>query len=182
MFIAVRRGFHLVSGFGEKLIVFRSSFFSAGLCPAWTQGERIGGDGFQHASDKFSLFARGGTGGMDGGGPVAQGIEGTLEADALQGNVVEMSGLLHEGAHEVVGDQMDLEFLVDHARALAAQDVELEDGLDLGKVEFDGPAPGVEFANGVGGIKRRVRQGGGKQDETGAEPRRLDDDADQPYR
>ncbi len=108
---------------------------------------------------------------------MAQGIEGAFEAEVFQHHIMEMGGLLHEGAHEVVGDQMDLEFLLDHSGTLAAQDVEAEGGFDLGEVEFDVPALGVEFAQGVGGIKRGIGQRGGDEHGAGAEPRRLDDDA-----
>ena len=82
----------MVPGFFEELVVFWSSFFGAWLCPAWAQGEWIGGNGLEHAVDEFGLFTLRLGGGMDGGGPVAQGVEGTLEADALQRHVVEMRG------------------------------------------------------------------------------------------
>ena len=167
--------------FVEELIILRSSFFCAWFGPTWAQGERIGGDGLEHVVDEFGLLARGLGGGVDGRRPVTQRVEGAFETDALQRNVVEMSGLLHEGAHEVVGDRMDLEFLVDHAGALAAQNLELEDGLDLGKVEFDGPAPGVEFADGLGGIKRGIGERGGDEHGAGAKARRFHHDPDEPH-
>src|SRR5271170_7080721 len=156
-------GFHEMSGFVEKQIVFGSSLCSSRFSAAWAQGDRIGDDGFEHSVDKFGLLARVPGGGVDGRGPMAQSIEGTFKADTLQGDIMEVGGLLHEDAHEVVSNQMDLEFLANHVGPLAAQDIQTEDGFDLGEVEFDGPAPGKEFADGAGGIKRGISERGGEE-------------------
>jgi len=144
-------------------------------------GHEITGNGLPHPVNKFGLFA--GTLGadIDGLGPVAQGVEAALEADAFQRDVMEMRGLLHESAHEVVGDQMDVEFLLDHGRALAAQDIEAEGGLDLGEVEFDVPTLRVEFADGVGGIEHGIDERGGDEHGAGAEPLCGDHRADEAH-
>ena len=115
---------HLVSRLSEHLIGFRSSFCGARFLSAGPLGDEVAGDGFQHAVDEFGLLARAFGASVDGLGPVAQGVHCALAADALQRDVVEMGGLLQEHAHEVVGDQVDLEFPLDHLRALAAQDVD----------------------------------------------------------
>ena len=59
MFIAVRRGFHFGPGLVEKLVIFWSSFFSAGLRSAGTVWKRITCDALEHAVDEFGLFAWG---------------------------------------------------------------------------------------------------------------------------
>ena len=109
MFIAVGDDLDLVSGLGEELIGFGSSFSGAGFGSAGAMGHEIAGDAFEHASDEFGLFAGSVVCGVDGLGPMAQGVEGAFKADAFQRDVVKMGGLLHESAHEVVGDQMDVE-------------------------------------------------------------------------
>lgn len=181
IFFAVGDDLHFAAGSGEKLIGFRSSFSGTWLGSTGARGVGVGRDGLEHSVDEFGLFARSFRGGMDGGGPMAQGVEGTFEAEAFQRHLIEMRGLLHEGAHEIIGDQVDLEFLLDHAGALAAQDVQAEGGFDLGEVEFDVPALGVKLAQVIGRVEPGVRQRGGQQDRAGAEPRSLDDDADQPH-
>ena len=127
---------HLVSWLGEELIGFGPSFFGARLGSVGSMGNEVPGEAAQHVVDEFGLFAGRVVGGVDGLGPVAQGVERAFEADAIQRNMVQMRGLLHESAHQVVGDQMDLEFLLDHAWALAAQHIEAEGGLDLGEVDL----------------------------------------------
>ena len=136
VFFAVGDDLHFMPGFGEELICLGSSFFGAGFGSAGAVRHEIAGDGLKHAGDEFGLFAGRVVGGVDGLGPVAQGVERAFEADAIQRNMVQMRGLLHESAHQVVGDQMDLEFLLDHAWALAAQHIEAEGGLDLGEVDL----------------------------------------------
>ena len=117
------RGLHFGPWFVEELVIFRSSFFGARLRSAGAVLDGIACDAFEHAADQLGLFARRGAGGMDDGGPVAQGVEGAFEADALKSDIVQVRGFLHQGTHEVVSNQMDLEFLLDHGGALAAQDV-----------------------------------------------------------
>src|SRR5258708_1923630 len=77
-------------------------------------------------------------------------------------------GWLDEEALEVVGDEMKVDFLADHFRCQAAQDIEAKDGLDFAEVKFDGPSLEVEFGNGLGGVLHRVEQGGDKRDLVGA--------------
>ena len=173
--------FYLASGVSEKLIGFRSSFLGAGFQSTGSFRDEVSGDGGQHSVDEFGLFAGTLGAGVDGLGPVAQGVEAALEADAFQRDVVKVGRLLHEYAHEVVGDQMDLELLLDHRRALAAQDIDFQRGLDLGEVEFDVPALGVEFADGVGGVKHGIGERGGNEDGAGAKALGGDHRADQAH-
>ena len=100
----MRRGFHFVPGFIEKLVVFRSSFFGARFRSAGAAEHRIKGNAFQHPADKFRLFARSGAGGMDNRRPVAQGVEGAFKADSFQTDIMQMRGLLHKGTHQIIGD------------------------------------------------------------------------------
>ena len=70
-----------MSGFVEELIVFSSPLFGARLRSAGTVWKGIASDALKHAVDEFSLFARGGAGGMDGGAPVAKGVRRTFGGD-----------------------------------------------------------------------------------------------------
>ena len=108
MFVAVADDLHFVTGFGEELIGFRSSFFGAGFGSVGPMGDEIACEAGEHLVDEFGLFAGTVVGGIDGLGPVSQRVEGAFEADAFQRDMVKMRGFLHEPAHEVVGDQVDL--------------------------------------------------------------------------
>ena len=111
---------HLVSRVGEKLVIFWASFPGAGFEASWAVGDGVPGDLGQQLVDKLGLFAGLLRAGVDGLGGVAQGVERALEAQPVQGHVVEVSGFLHQRPDKVVADEVDFEFLLDHHRCLAA--------------------------------------------------------------
>ena len=61
---------------------------------------------------------------------------------------------LHQGADEVVGDNVEEEFFLDHRGCQAAQDVEGECDFDLPELEFHVPAFQVKGSDGPGGIEK----------------------------
>ena len=95
---------------------------------------------------------------MDGRGKVPHGVERTFEADPPKLGSVRVRGLLHQEPDQVVGNHVHERFLGDKFRALAAQDIEAEQYLDLMEVKFDFPALRVERADGIGGVGNRVGQ------------------------
>lgn len=127
------------------------------------------------------MFARSFVGGMDDASPVTQGIEGAFEADAVQRDIVEVGSLLHEDSHEVVSDEMYLEFFTDHVGFLAAQHIETKSGFDVGEVKFYIPAFGVEMADGLCRIEGGIGERGGNCHGAGAKARSRNDNADQTH-
>src|SRR5262252_10664623 len=61
-----------------------------------------------------------------------------------------------------------------HIGCEAAQDIHAKQGFDLSEVQFNVPAPEIEFFQLVGGIKLRIEQRGGENDLFGAKPRDSD--------
>lgn len=160
----MRQVAHLSTWFGEKLVVFWSSLFGAGLGSAGTFREQIAGDESEHFINQTLLFARSIGSGMDDIGKVTGGIQGAFEADAIEANVVKMGAALHEHAHQVVGDEMNGEFFLDEVGAFATQDVQGHHRLDLVEVQLNVPAFGVKSAEVIGRIGLGVQQGGHQHD------------------
>ena len=106
------------------------------------------------------MFAGSLAGGVEKRGPVAEGVEGAFEPEALEGFVVADGGRLHEVADDVVGDGVHEKFAGDHVGGEAAEDFHAEEGLEFAEVEFDAPALEVEFAEGLGGVEFGVEEGG----------------------
>ncbi|MGA7213404.1 MAG: hypothetical protein WBX20_04280 [Terrimicrobiaceae bacterium] len=93
-------------------------------------------------------------------GKVTQSVEGSFEAQAAKLHAMEEGGALHEGADEVVGNNVEQEFFLDHRGCQAAQDVEGECDFDLPEMEFHAPAFQVKGSDGLSGIGHRIKQGG----------------------
>ena len=117
---AVGDDFHLVSRVGQKLVVFRAAFAGAGFESSGAAWDGIPGDLGEELVDERGLLARLLRAGVDGLGGVAQGVETALKTQAFQRHIVAVSGFLHQGSDKVVADEMDVEFLLDHRRVLAA--------------------------------------------------------------
>jgi len=129
--------------------------------------------------EQAHLFTRFGVGGIERIGPLAQGVDGALETESFDGQVVESGGLLHEGADEVVGNGMHGDLLADHGGGLAAQHVHAEGDFDVAEEEFDGPSAQIEFGEFGGGVKDRIDEGGDHHEGLGSETRRGDRNIDQ---
>ncbi len=78
------------SWLSEELVVFWASFFGAWFGSAGSEGNVIGGHGGEHFGDESVLAARGGRGGMDGGGKVPGRVQRAFEAEALERGVIEV--------------------------------------------------------------------------------------------
>jgi len=92
---------HFATGFCEKTVVFWAAFFGAGFDSIRAKGDKIAGDGQEHFIDESGddpgfVISPG-----DGVGKLAQGVQGSLEGDAAQIDVVGEGGLLHEAADKV---------------------------------------------------------------------------------
>lgn len=83
-------------------------------------------------------------------------VQSSLEAHAEEIGVVDVSGTLHEGPDEIVGNEVDKDFLLDHLGALAAQDVHAQGDLDLMEVKLNIPTFGVKFAQVIGRVNHRI--------------------------
>jgi hypothetical protein len=97
-------------------------------------------------------------------GKVTQGVEGAFEAHAAKLHAMEDGCTLHEGAHQIVSNNVKQEFLFNHEWGQATQDVEGECDFDLPEMEFHAPAFQVKGSDGFGGIGHRIKQGGYQDD------------------
>ena len=102
-----------MAGLGEQLVVLGAAFARAGFGAVGAMGEEITGEG----------------------------VEGAFEADAIEGRAVSRGSTVHEGADEIVGDEVHPELALDHVGAFAAEDVEAHGRLDVAKKELGAPPP-----------------------------------------
>lgn len=100
---------------------------------------------------------------------MTQGIESSFEADACEFDMMAVGSLLHECAHDIVGDHVHEQLPVDHVWGEAAKHVHGEGDFDFSEAQFDAPAPEVE----IGKIHQReilgVEQSGNHGNAAGAE-------------
>ena len=146
------RDAHLMSGFCQEMIVFWTPFFGAWFVTIGAVGNMIGGDNFEHRVEQGGLLAGFSLRGVNRVGKVTQSVEGSFEAQAAKLHAMEDGGALHEGADEVVGNNVKQKFFVDHRWCQAAQDIEDECDFDLPEMEFHAPAFQVKRSDGLGGI------------------------------
>ena len=149
---------HFFAGFCHQAVVFRTAFFDARFRSSWAKRGKILCDALQHfiyhGGDRF-WFALQTTYCMC---ELAHGIQAAFEGNALQIHIVGERRLLHYASDEVIGNKVHPEFAFDHVGGAASQDIHLELGLDLTKVEFDAPAPSVKSRKIFGG-DARIGQG-----------------------
>lgn len=172
---------HGFAGLGEELVVFGAAFFGSGFGSVGALGEFVLGNEVEHFQEEAALLAGGFAGGVEDGGPVAEGVEGAFEADAGEGCVVSQGGGLHDMADDIVGDEVHVEFACDHVGGAAAEDFHAEEGFEFAEVQFDGPALVVEFAEGFEGVELGVEEGGGDEAACGAEAFGGELDFDDPH-
>lgn len=149
------------SWFGEQRLVFWSALYRPRFNPIGADRENHLGYG---SENNCMTRAEPGMGAkaqilFEGVDHLQRGLETQLPGK----DVGETSRLGHRGAHQVVGEQVRRDLLLDHFRALAAENFHLHDRLDRTKVEFDLPALAVQideflFADCVA-IEQRGHQG-----------------------
>ncbi len=74
---------------------------------------------------------------------------------------------LHHAPDQVVGDKMHADLPLDHGRGKAAQDVHLQEGFKLPKMQPDAPSAEVEEGE-LGRCNARVQNGGDQGDGEGS--------------
>jgi len=168
----------LVSRASEEGVVLGAAFSGARLDAMGAVGYRIGGDVQQHGVEEGVELVRGACGLGQDGRPSAQGVQGSFEAKAGGVCVVEAGGAEHEGANEVIGDEVHPELAADHGGGLATKDIGAESGFDVAQEEFGAPAPEVEVGEGGLGVSLGIQEGGGQEDSTGAKAGSADADFD----
>ena len=73
---------HGFARFCEKVVIFGSAFFGAGFGSTGAFENGVCGDEVEHVQKEAALFAGGFAGGVEDGGPVAEGVKRAFEADA----------------------------------------------------------------------------------------------------
>ena len=111
--------------FGEQRIGFRSSFQGARLDSAGAITDALLGDEDKQA---IELVVVDRVGLMSPGDPD---LHGVLEAELARQSMGEQRGLGHHQANEIVGEQVDPDFLDCHCGGLAAQSFHPQGGLDV---------------------------------------------------
>jgi hypothetical protein len=79
------------------------------------------------------------------GCPLAQCVTGSFEADTIQFDSVIESGLEHEGADQVIGDQVHVQLTADHLGTKTSQHVHAHRGLDVSKEQLDQPPAAIQI-------------------------------------
>lgn len=85
-------------------------------------------------------------------------------------------GFEHDGADEIVRDEVHVEFAANHIGAETPQHVQVQDSFDVLEEELHLPAAAVEFGEGIGGEALGIAQRGRRKEDTGSGAR--DGDAD----
>ena len=101
-------------------IGFWSTFSHAWFGTIWAIRDSVFGEDLKQLVKESGLFARLVVDGIERVDPLTQRIDRPLEAEPLDGHMVEGGGMLHESTDDVVGDGMHDDFLADHGRGLAA--------------------------------------------------------------
>src|SRR5271165_2852744 len=102
---------------------------------------------------------------------MVEAIQRAFEGNSLQVDIVGEGSPLHQGADEIVSDPMHGQFFEDHTGCEAAQYIQAKYSFDLSEVQFDVPAPEIEFFQLMGRIELRIEQRGRENDLLGAKPR-----------
>ena len=67
-------------------------------------------------------------------------LEGSLEGQAQGITSIGACGLTHQGANEVVGQEVDSQFLVDQVGRFGAEHIHFHGGFEMAQIEFYFPA------------------------------------------
>ena len=153
------------------MIVFWATFSSARFAAFGAQRDQIGGDRAKQSIEELGLFTRLAVRGIDGICVMMEAVQRAFEGNSLQVDIVGQGGSLHQGANEIVSDPMHRQLFENHLGGEAAQDIHAKHGFDLSEVQFDVPAPEIEFFQFLGRIKLRIEQRGDENDFFGAKTR-----------
>jgi hypothetical protein len=122
---------HFAAKFGGILVEFWPSFDCAWFGAVGANGEQIGREeGEQFEVTPGALRRRGVE---QERRPLSHPGERGLERDAPQQHVAGAGGVLHDGAHQIVGDGLQQVLALDHRRGASAQHIQPEDRLDIAK-------------------------------------------------
>ena len=169
---------HQVARFSEEMIVFGSSFDGARFGSVGAKRKAIRGEGMKQGAKEVT--AESDVGGDEGqmGRPLAQGVAGSFEAEAVEISGVEEGGFEHESADEVVSDEVHVEFAANHIGAETPQHVQVQDRFDVPEEELHLPAAAIEFGEGVSGEALGIEQRGRQKEDTSSEARDGDTDSE----
>ncbi len=133
-------------GSGHELIGFWAPFFDPWFRTIWSVGKIVFSNDFEQCFEHPRMHARLSCMDVESVGPLPECVAGALEAYALDRDVVQCCGMLHETADTVVGNGMHDYLFADHRRRFATQNVHAHCDLDIPKKQLDGPAPEVQPA------------------------------------
>lgn len=71
-----------------------------------------------------------------------------------------LGGLQHQGADQIIGDGLKMDFLGDHLGALRAQHIEPKGGFDVAEKQLNLPAAAEQFGQGGVGVSDLIQEGG----------------------
>ena len=73
---------------------------------------------------------------------------------------MEVGGLSHQRANEIVGQEVDGQFLTDHRRGFGAQHIHVHRGLEMSQIQLYFPSQPIQSGNIFLSIDDRVQQRG----------------------
>ncbi len=134
---------HFVAWFVEQLVRFGSSFHRSGFTPERPFRNLVFGYKFDQVGHHPLAHCGGGCG-VDAGQPMAEPVDGSLEARVLASHCFPAG---HQSAQEVVGDDVDKQFAPDHGGAATGEHGHAEGGLEIVDEQLHLPARQVEGAD-----------------------------------
>src|SRR5687768_10622773 len=99
----------------EELVVFRPAFDGARFSSVWPEGNLVLCDGIKHRKVK-GANARGRSLRAQCRHILANRIQAAFEADAFEWHRSHDGSFLHEQANEIIGNEMQRYFFLDHLR------------------------------------------------------------------
>ena len=91
--------------------------------------------------------------------PLPECLDAGFKTDPADRFVLSRGRLPHETANPVIGNQVHEDFLVNHVRRFAAQNVHPHGRFDIPKKQFDIPPLEIQIRQLGGGIGRSIQQG-----------------------
>ena len=102
-----------------------------------------------------------------------------LKLIRVRSDLIECSGLLHEGADQIVDDGVQGDLLADHVGSATAQHVHAEGDFNISEKQLNTPAAQVELCELLGGVSCRVGECRDQDDGLGSESGDVDLDVEQ---
>ena len=160
----------------HERVVLGASFSDARFGSIGAGRQDVFGEDLQNVLEEAGLYPWPIIGCIEGVGPLAQRVDGAFETEAMERDMIEGGGSLHEGADQVVGDGMHGDFLSYHRGRKAAEHIHAHGGLDVAEEQLDGPSAHVQLGQIVCAVAERIGQGRNEDKRLGAEPRDRDMD------